>query len=72
MDIAKQMVELAASVKSKYGIREVCLTLNSDGTWTVLAGGHPHVHIGEYGGDFDGSGATPEIALAACMHNASG
>jgi hypothetical protein len=50
-------------------IREVCLTRYDDGSWSVMAGGHPAVHIGEWGGDFDGSGATAEAALADCLNN---
>ena len=47
-------------------VREVCLTL-SCGVWTVLAGGHNAVHIGEWGGDFQGEGSSAEDAIAACM-----
>lgn len=49
-------------------IREVCLLFSLyDGGWSTLAGGHPSVHIGEWGGDFQGEGETAEAALAACL-----
>jgi len=50
-------------------IREVCLTRYEDGSWTALAGGHSAVHIGEYGGEFEGHGETAEAALADCLKN---
>jgi len=50
-------------------IREVCLTRYEDGSWSVLAGGHPAVHLGEWGGDFEGHGETAEAALAACLQD---
>jgi len=50
-------------------IREVCLTRYEDGSWSVMAGGHPAVHLGEWGGDFEGRGATAEAALADCLNN---
>lgn len=65
-----QRLQSALPEKSRMGrktIREVCLTLNEDGTWRVLAGGHPSVHIGEWGGDFDGDGQSAEDAIAACL-----
>lgn len=48
-------------------IREVCLTLDGSGSWSVLAGGHPSVHIGEWGGDFQGDGHSAEDAIANCL-----
>lgn len=68
MSISDELAALAAAIpdRSPQTVREVCLTLNQDGTWTVLAGGHPAVHIGEWGGDFHAEGATPEEAVAAC------
>jgi len=50
-------------------IREVCLTRYEDGSWSVMAGGHAAVHLGEWGGDFEGHGATAEAALADCLKN---
>lgn len=47
-------------------VREACVTLNEDGSWSVLAGGHYAVHIGEWGGDFDGDGGSITEAIAAC------
>jgi hypothetical protein len=49
-------------------IREVCLSFDQD-RWYALAGGHPAVHIGEWGGDFEGEGETAEIALTACLES---
>jgi hypothetical protein len=65
MSIASQLAELVAALPAG-AVREACLTLNEDCTWTALAGGHRAVHIGEWGGDFDGEGVTPEDAIAAC------
>ena len=48
-------------------IREISLTLDQRGKWEVMAGGHPAVHIGEWGGDFSGCGETAEAALASCL-----
>lgn len=48
-------------------VKEVCLTLDDEGTWRVLAGGHSAVHIGEWGGDFQGEGPSPEHAIADCL-----
>ncbi len=50
-------------------IREACLTLHEDGSWSVMAGGHLAVHIGEWGGDFSGEGNTSENAIENCMKN---
>jgi hypothetical protein len=68
----KALVDLAAALPelSRYGlptIREACLTYREDGTWEVLAGGHSHVSLGEWGGDYQGHGSTAEEALAACL-----
>lgn len=68
-DIASRMRAIADALPSKSEfkrgpMRDVCLTLDSDGTWSVMAGGHPAVHIGEWGGDYSGSALTPEGALA--------
>lgn len=68
--LKEELMTLAAALPDKPGkraVREVCLTLCEDGTWGVMAGGHPAVHIGEWGGDFQGDGATPEEAIAACL-----
>ena len=48
-------------------VREVCLTIDDSGVWRVLAGGHPSVHIGEWGGDFNGEGNSAEDAIASCL-----
>ena len=69
----EKMQEIARSLpeNSRHGrktIREVCITLDDDtGIWRVLAGGHNAVHIGEWGGDFEGEGQTPEEAFTACL-----
>jgi len=52
-------------------VREVCLTRHDDGSWRALAGGHSHVHIGEWGGDYSGEGDTAEQAIAACLEEMS-
>jgi len=57
------------SLLGRKTVREACLTLNSCGTWTALAGGHYAVHIGEWGGDFQGEGQSAEDAIAACRED---
>jgi hypothetical protein len=47
-------------------VREVCLTYDQE-RWYAIAGGHPAVHIGEWGGDFEADGETAEEALAALL-----
>lgn len=49
-------------------IREVCLSFDGD-HWSVLAGGHPSVHIGEWGGDFNAWGNTAIDALNICLRH---
>jgi hypothetical protein len=66
-DIASALPESASH--GRQTVREVCLTYYGDGRWTAIAGGHPSVHIGEWGGDFEGSGDTAEDALVACLKN---
>lgn len=71
MSIVQLMEEIASALpertrRGSQTIREVCLTLDDDGTWSVLAGSHSAVHIGEWGGDFSADGNTPEEALTAC------
>lgn len=74
MYIKSLMEEIAAalphtSCQGRKTLREVCLTFNYiRNHWDVIAGGHPAVHIGEYGGDFQGEGDTAEEALIDCLH----
>ena len=49
-------------------IREVCLTYDQE-EWHAIGGGHPSVHIGEWGGDYEGDGTTAEAALMACLNS---
>lgn len=75
MIIEELMQDIATALPGKSRqdratVREVCLTFDQDsGAWRVIAGGHPSVHIGEWGGDFEGEGETAETALKACMDN---
>lgn len=74
MDIASRMKAISESLPERKGYvrgypRDVCLTYDAFRevpSWSVLAGGHPAVHVGEWGGDFQGEGATAEEALTAC------
>lgn len=50
-------------------IREVSLCYLGEGEWQVLAGGHPAVAIGEWGGDFNSWGVTAEDALEICLRS---
>jgi hypothetical protein len=50
-------------------IREVSITYFPDGTWQVMAGGHPAVAIGEWGGDFSSDGNSAEEALLNCKQS---
>ena len=52
----------------KTSIPEVCLTFDGK-QWEVMAGGHQHVHIGEWGGDFRSWGNTAEDALRICLRH---
>ena len=69
-----RMIADALPATSRRGgktIREVCLTF--DGTeWQVMAGGHPAVHIGEWGGDYYSWGVTAEDALTICLRSIRG
>jgi hypothetical protein len=71
-DIAERMKAIAAMLPSrspKSGratVRDVCLELWGDGSWSCMAGGHPMVTLAEYGGDYGGEGATAEAALNDC------
>ncbi len=72
MSVERLLQELlwALPEQSRLGrktVREVCLTVDDGGNWKVLAGGHPSVHIGEWGGDFEGDGRTAEAAIDSCM-----
>lgn len=72
MSIEQRLQDLLSALpeNSRLGrktVREVCLTLDDDGSWRVLAGGHSAVHIGEWGGDFSGDGSSAEDAIANCL-----
>lgn len=68
MDIAETMTKIAVALPDRPRglarmVRDVCLTVDENGLWTALAGGHPSVHIGEFGGEYEGWGHTAEEAL---------
>jgi hypothetical protein len=73
MSIQHLMEDIIAAlpVESKWlrckTIREVCLTYSNE-EWSVMAGGHPAVNLGEWNGDFQGEGETAEEALINCLH----
>ncbi len=59
----------AMTTRGTKTVREVCLLRYEGGGWNVKAGGHRSVHIGEWGGDFQGDGDTAEAAIADCAKN---
>lgn len=66
-----EIIASALSETSRRGgktVREVCLTYDQK-DWIAIAGGHPAVHIGEWGGDYEGEGETAEAALMALLNN---
>lgn len=70
--IEYQLEALAAALpeKSRRGkdtVREVGLVRYDDGTWRAMAGGHPSVSIGEWGGDFTHDAESAEDAIAGCL-----
>jgi len=72
MSIEQRLQDLLSALpeQSRLGrktVREVCLTLDDNGLWQVLAGGHSSVHIGEWGGDYSGAGQSAEDAIASCI-----
>lgn len=74
MSLEQRLQDLLAELPemSRFGrrtVREVCLNLDGDGFWRVLAGGHPSVDLGEWGGDFSGGGQSAEDAIADCLRD---
>lgn len=72
MSIERRLQDLLSALpeNSRMGrktVKEVCLTLDDSGHWSALAGGHPSVHIGEWGGDFKGDAHSAEDAIAVCI-----
>ncbi|TFW56249.1 hypothetical protein CT676_35925 [Bradyrhizobium sp. MOS001] len=72
MSIDRLMEAIATALpettrRGRRTVREVCLTYDQE-SWRAIAGGHPAVHIGEWGGDFKGEGETAEAALTALMN----
>ena len=72
MTIDQMMADIALALPDKRRssaatVHEVSITRYEDGSWHAMAGGHPSVSIGEYGGDYDSDGHTPEDALSNLM-----